>query len=188
MPRPLVRRRSVFGIPPHPYLLRCRLRCDRDQMTSEFSGLFKGCPTIPRRPLWCGIYASRNICSRVVNAGCASSSFISDMSTALGNLGFPHPQNWSHDQFNEISKLQGPGLGSSTASPVPSTAQAVFFLLPGERPPHLTPIRNRPIPTPLLKWTVTTENALCASSTLCSDLGTQASATIPEWPANLNTV
>lgn len=51
-----------------------------------------------------GIYASRNICTRVCEAGYAISSFVSDMSTGFsGNLGFPIPDNWNYDQFTEIS-------------------------------------------------------------------------------------
>lgn len=51
-----------------------------------------------------GIYASRNICTRVCDAGHAVSSFVSDMSTGFsGNLGFSIPGNWNYDQFTEIS-------------------------------------------------------------------------------------
>lgn len=51
-----------------------------------------------------GIYASRNICTRVTQAGYAIASFVSDMSTGFsGNLGFPIPNGWVFDQFNEIS-------------------------------------------------------------------------------------
>lgn len=47
-----------------------------------------------------GIYGSRNICTRVCNAGYACSSFVSDMSTGFsGNLGFTIPDNWAFDQF-----------------------------------------------------------------------------------------
>lgn len=55
-----------------------------------------------------GIYASRNICARVCDAGYAVSSFVSDMSTGFsGNLGFPIPDNWNYDQFIEISGYHG---------------------------------------------------------------------------------
>ncbi|WP_308805867.1 glycoside hydrolase domain-containing protein [Atopobium minutum] len=51
-----------------------------------------------------GIYASRNICTRVINAGFAEAAFVSDMSTGFsGNLGFPIPKDWVFDQFHEIS-------------------------------------------------------------------------------------
>lgn len=55
-----------------------------------------------------GIYASRNICTRVCDAGYAVSSFVSDMSTGFsGNLGFPISDNWNYDQFTEISGYHG---------------------------------------------------------------------------------
>ena len=56
-----------------------------------------------------GIYASRNVCTRISKAGYAVASFVSDMSTGFsGNLGFPIPDNWNFDQFYEIS-----GYGNS---------------------------------------------------------------------------
>lgn len=55
-----------------------------------------------------GIYASRNICTRVAQAGYAVASFVSDMSTGFsGNLGFPIPSNWVFDQFHEVSSYRG---------------------------------------------------------------------------------
>lgn len=55
-----------------------------------------------------GIYASRNVCSRVAKVGYSISSFVSDMSTGFsGNLGFPIPSNWNYDQFHEISGYGG---------------------------------------------------------------------------------
>ena len=55
-----------------------------------------------------GIYASRNICTRVASAGYSVASFVSDMSTGFsGNLGFPIPHNWVYDQFHEISRYRG---------------------------------------------------------------------------------
>lgn len=50
-----------------------------------------------------GIYAPRNVCSRVADAGYSVSSFVSDMSTGFsGNLGFPLPKNWAFDQISNI--------------------------------------------------------------------------------------
>lgn len=55
-----------------------------------------------------GIYASRNICARVAEAGYSVASFVSDMSTGFsGNLGFSIPKNWVFDQFHEISGYKG---------------------------------------------------------------------------------
>ncbi|WP_435299705.1 glycoside hydrolase domain-containing protein [Timonella sp. A28] len=55
-----------------------------------------------------GIYASRNVCTEIINAGLAGSAFVSDMSSGFsGNLGFPIPQAWNYDQFTEISNYKG---------------------------------------------------------------------------------
>ncbi|WP_100066032.1 glycoside hydrolase domain-containing protein [Miniphocaeibacter massiliensis] len=55
-----------------------------------------------------GIYASRNVCTRVAKEGLSVSSFVSDMSTGFsGNLGFPIPNNWNYDQFHEIKGYGG---------------------------------------------------------------------------------
>ncbi|WP_369191271.1 glycoside hydrolase domain-containing protein [Streptomyces sp. R08] len=57
-----------------------------------------------------GIYAPRNVCSRVGAEGLTSASFLSDMSTGFsGNLGFPHPVDWSFDQIATISAGSGSG-------------------------------------------------------------------------------
>ncbi|MGK5533625.1 glycoside hydrolase domain-containing protein [Streptomyces sp. URMC 129] len=50
-----------------------------------------------------GVYAPRNICSRLAQAGLTVSSFVSDMSTAYsGNMGFPLPRDWAFDQISTI--------------------------------------------------------------------------------------
>ncbi len=55
-----------------------------------------------------GVYGTRNLCTRVCNAGYACSSFVSDMSTGFsGNLGFPIPDNWAFDQFNTTTISSG---------------------------------------------------------------------------------
>lgn len=57
-----------------------------------------------------GIYASRNICTRIISAGFAGTAFVSDMSTGFsGNLGYHIPENWTYDQFAEISDYKGQG-------------------------------------------------------------------------------
>ena len=51
-----------------------------------------------------GIYAPRNVCSRVANAGYSCSSFVCDMSTGFsGNLGYPLPKDWAFDQISTIT-------------------------------------------------------------------------------------
>lgn len=50
-----------------------------------------------------GVYGTRNVCTKVNQAGYAETSFVSDMSTGYsGNMGFKIPQNWTYDQFAEI--------------------------------------------------------------------------------------
>ena len=57
-----------------------------------------------------GIYGTRNVCTRVSNAGYAVASFVSDMSTGYsGNLGFSIPNNWSFDQFATVTVGSGGG-------------------------------------------------------------------------------
>ena len=51
-----------------------------------------------------GVYGARNICTRVSEAGYATSSFVSDMSTGYsGNMGYRLPENWMYDQFANIT-------------------------------------------------------------------------------------
>jgi peptidoglycan hydrolase-like protein with peptidoglycan-binding domain len=60
-----------------------------------------------------GIYGPRNVCSRVSQAGYASYSFVSDMSSGYsGNLGYSMPTNWSFDQFNTTT-ITDPQTNSS---------------------------------------------------------------------------
>lgn len=58
-----------------------------------------------------GIYATRNACSRVSDAGLAGASFVSNMSAGYsGNLGFPMPENWAIDQIKTVNVGSGTGL------------------------------------------------------------------------------
>lgn len=57
-----------------------------------------------------GIYGPRNVCQRVGDAGYASTSFVSDMSSGFsGNLGYPLPTNWAFDQIVTITVGSGSG-------------------------------------------------------------------------------
>lgn len=59
-----------------------------------------------------GIYGTRNACMRVVDAGYAVASYVSNMSTGWsGNLGFSQPASWSFDQFAEPADGIGTGAG-----------------------------------------------------------------------------
>ncbi|MDT3767086.1 DUF1906 domain-containing protein [Gleimia hominis] len=78
------------------------------QVTSHILPYFKAVKANLGGGYGVGIYASRNICTRVAEAGYTVSSFVSDMSTGFsGNLGFPIPNNWAFDQFHEISGYHG---------------------------------------------------------------------------------
>ncbi|MFE0739579.1 glycoside hydrolase domain-containing protein, partial [Streptomyces sp. NPDC058855] len=58
-----------------------------------------------------GIYATRNACSRVSDAGLSTASFVSNMSMGYsGNLGFPMPSDWAIDQIKTINVGSGSGL------------------------------------------------------------------------------
>ena len=47
-----------------------------------------------------GIYGTRNVCRRVIEAGLADEAFIASMSWGWGgNLGYPLPPKWSYDQI-----------------------------------------------------------------------------------------
>lgn len=51
-----------------------------------------------------GIYGTRNVCQRVSQMGLAVASYVSNMSSGFsGNLGFKMPDNWTFDQFDEVS-------------------------------------------------------------------------------------
>ncbi|WP_433326142.1 glycoside hydrolase domain-containing protein [Spirillospora sp. CA-294931] len=57
-----------------------------------------------------GVYGPRNVCTRVSNAGHASASFVSDMSSGFsGNFGYPLPENWAYDQI--VTRTVGSGEG-----------------------------------------------------------------------------
>ncbi|MFJ6727160.1 glycoside hydrolase domain-containing protein [Streptomyces sp. NPDC091281] len=58
-----------------------------------------------------GVYGPRNVCTRVGEAGHATASFVSDMSSGFsGNFGFPLPSNWAYDQI--VTRTIGSGNGS----------------------------------------------------------------------------
>ncbi|MFF2526988.1 glycoside hydrolase domain-containing protein [Streptomyces liangshanensis] len=55
-----------------------------------------------------GVYGPRNVCTRVGEAGHATASFVSDMSSGFsGNFGYPLPDNWAYDQI--VTRTIGSG-------------------------------------------------------------------------------
>ncbi|MFC8079709.1 glycoside hydrolase domain-containing protein [Streptomyces sp. NPDC057307] len=58
-----------------------------------------------------GVYGPRNVCTRVSEAGHATASFVSDMSSGFsGNFGYPLPENWAYDQI--VTRTIGSGDGA----------------------------------------------------------------------------
>lgn len=108
-----------------------------------------------------GIYASRNICQRVIEAGYAVSAFVSDMSTGFsGNLGFPIPDAWNYDQFHEIHGYRGKWdldrVAYSGRVPAVSKLQLGLPNTGGGDGPS-------DISDPLARWVFRVENAWLAS-------------------------
>ncbi len=57
-----------------------------------------------------GVYGTRNVCSRLINAGLAAEAFIASMSWGWsGNLGYKLPPSWSYDQIQNLT-LSGSSL------------------------------------------------------------------------------
>ena len=72
----------------------------------EISAVFKRTKTKYK----IGIYAPRNVCSRVSLAGYSCSSFVCDMSSGFsGNLGYSLPKDWAIDQISTITIGSGNG-------------------------------------------------------------------------------
>ena len=69
-----------------------------------FRKLYSRFMTVSKGRYRVGVYGTRNLCTKVCNAGYAVSSFVSDMSTGFsGNLGFTIPENWALDQFATVT-------------------------------------------------------------------------------------
>lgn len=72
----------------------------RDYILPYFSGV----ASAVEKPYKIGVYGTRNVCTQVGNMNYAVASFVSNMSSGFsGNMGFKMPDNWSFDQFAEIS-------------------------------------------------------------------------------------
>ena len=93
-----------------------------------------------------GIYAPRNVCSRISKEGYSCSSFVCDMSTGFsGNLGYPLPQDWSIDQISTVTKgsgtssieidnniSRGTNLGESSIQPVDHNHSYEYIVAVGQ--------------------------------------------------------
>lgn len=97
-----------LGVPPTVIYFAVDYDATDPQVSSHILPYFKAVTQSLGGGYRVGIYASRNICTRVAQAGYAIASFVSDMSTGFsGNLGFPIPDNWVFDQFHEIRGYRG---------------------------------------------------------------------------------
>ena len=55
-----------------------------------------------------GIYGSRNVCSKVIEAGYAQYAFVDGASTGYsGNMGFKMPEKWAFNQIKEGTSVEG---------------------------------------------------------------------------------
>lgn len=103
-----------------------------------------------------GIYASRNVCQRVIDAGYAVNAFVSDMSTGFsGNLGFRIPEMWNYDQFHEIRRYKGKWDLDRVAWS--GLEQPCSTLLPASVAPTPDPDPGVSHQDPLWKWVAETE-------------------------------
>ena len=97
-----------LGVPPTVIYFAVDYDATDPQVSSHILPYFKAVTQSLGGGYRVGIYASRNICTRVARAGYAVASFVSDMSTGFsGNLGFPIPSNWVFDQFYEVRGYRG---------------------------------------------------------------------------------
>lgn len=91
-----------------------------------------------RIPYEVGVYGTRNVCARVINAGLAAEAFIASMSWGWsGNLGYKLPPNWSYDQIQglvlpgtnmpidkNVQSVRASPAGANDVLPTPLTSSA----------------------------------------------------------------
>ncbi|CCK29871.1 hypothetical protein BN159_5492 [Streptomyces davaonensis JCM 4913] len=84
------------------------------EVTDNVLPYFKGVQdalAMSGNPYRVGVYGPRNVCIRVSDAGHATASFVSDMSSGFsGNYGYPLPANWAYDQV--VTRWLGTGDGA----------------------------------------------------------------------------
>ncbi|MGW2924321.1 glycoside hydrolase domain-containing protein [Streptomyces fungicidicus] len=84
------------------------------EVTDDILPYFKGVEdamALSGNPYRVGVYGPRNVCIRVSEAGHATASFVSDMSSGFsGNYGYPLPANWAYDQI--VTRTVGSGDGA----------------------------------------------------------------------------
>ncbi|MBD0844591.1 glycoside hydrolase domain-containing protein [Streptomyces sp. TRM68416] len=84
------------------------------EVTNNILPYFKGVEdamAMSGNPYRIGVYGPRNVCIRASEAGHATASFVSDMSSGFsGNYGYPLPANWAYDQI--VTRWLGTGDGA----------------------------------------------------------------------------
>lgn len=174
-----------LGIPPTHIYFAVDFDATDDQVTSNILPYFRAVCSSLGGGYGVGIYASRNICSRVIGAGCASNAFVSDMSTGFsGNLGFPIPDGWGYDQFTEIDDYKGQGWDLDRVA-YSGKVSACASLLPAAPVPAPDPDPVSPETDPLLRWVAATEQecrkALAALGTQVAVYEDSIGQFILEW-------
>ena len=174
-----------LGIPPTHIYFAVDFDATDDQVTSNILPYFRAVCSSLGGGYGVGIYASRNICSRVIGAGCASNAFVSDMSTGFsGNLGFPIPDGWVYDQFTEIDDYKGQGWDLDRVA-YSGKVSACASLLPAVPVPAPDPDPVSPETDPLLRWVAVTEQecrkALAALGTQVAVYEDSIGQFILEW-------
>ena len=174
-----------LGIPPTHIYFAVDFDATDDQVTSNILPYFRAVCSSLGGGYGVGIYASRNICSRVIGAGCASNAFVSDMSTGFsGNLGFPIPDGWGYDQFTEIDDYKGQGWDLDRVA-YSGKVSACVSLLPAVPVPAPDPDPVSPETDPLLRWVAVTEQecrkALAALGTQVAVYEDSIGQFILEW-------
>ncbi len=146
-----------LGVPPTIIYFAVDYDATDPEVTSNILPYFRAVSANLGGGYGVGIYASRNICARVAEAGYSVASFVSDMSTGFsGNLGFSIPKNWVFDQFHEISGYRGKwDLDRVAYSGRVSACASVLSPIPVPTP---DPDPATPDTDPLLQWVSTTEN------------------------------
>jgi peptidoglycan hydrolase-like protein with peptidoglycan-binding domain len=115
-----VKAASGFGIPAGTVIY---FAVDYDAVDSEITGYliphFQGIAdaiAAASTRYAIGVYACRNVCSRLYEAGLTVRSFVSGMSTGYsGNLGFALPANWAFDQIKNLT-VNGVEIDNDIAS------------------------------------------------------------------------
>lgn len=151
-------RASELGVPPTVIYFAVDYDALDEEVDSLIIPFFKGINSTLGGGYGAGIYASRNICRRIIDAGLASSAFVSDMSTGFsGNLGFTIPPAWNYDQFTEISGYGGAWDLDRVAYAGRIPACSTTFTEPTPSP---DPDPVSPDTDPLLQWAIQTEQGM----------------------------